>query len=93
MRRRESAHRPSVRVIVEIEQRVFLLQTKPRLVVSMSRHELGCFVTGVKLIGRPVGVVALAEDENVLPSLRAKGIVEDGSGFQLEADMLASGAY
>jgi hypothetical protein len=81
----EAADGPAVRVAVEVEEGVLLLEPEPGLVVGVLVHQLGRLVARVVLVRRAVGVVALAEGEDVVASGGAEGVGEDGDGSQLGA--------
>lgn len=89
--RGETALRPAVRVVVKIEKGVFLLKTKPWHMVSVRLGELCCLVAGVELVGRAVGVHALAQDEDVVAALGAERIGEDGHRFKEDVGVVAGG--
>lgn len=60
--RREAVPGPAVGAVVEVEERVLLLQTEPGLLVGVRRHQLGALMAVVVLVGGAIGVPALGED-------------------------------
>ena len=62
---RETVGGPSVRPVVEIKESVLLLETEPRLVLSVELHELSALMAVVELVGRAIRIPALGKDENI----------------------------
>lgn len=72
----ETVCRPAIGTVVEVEQGVLLLKTEPGVVLGMLLHQLGGLMAVVELVGRPVGVPALGEDDDV--GRATERIGEDG---------------
>lgn len=75
----ETVSGPTVGPVVDIEESVLLLETKPGHLVGMSLHQLGGFMSVVELVGGAIGVPALGEDENV--GATTERVREDGYGL------------
>lgn len=73
---------PAVRPTIETEEGVFLLKTKPWLVLSICFHQPGAVMTVVEFVGGPIVVPALAENENVVATTERIG--EDSDGTEID---------
>ena len=62
LRARETSLWPSVWVSILIEESIFLLKTKPRLLVLMGLHELSTVMSVVELVWGTIGIPALVEN-------------------------------
>lgn len=80
---------PAVWVVVQVQEGVLLLQSEPGLLFGMCLHQLGRIVAVVELVRRPVGIEALAEDENVVTADCAEGVGEDGYGLEEDVGVVA----
>ena len=69
---------PAVWPTLGTKQRIFLLQTEPKMVLLISIHEAGGFVTVVELVGRSIRIPGFAHDEDV--GRAAEGVGVDGDG-------------
>jgi hypothetical protein len=77
---------PAVGLVIQIEEGVLLLKTKPRLLILVGLHELGAIMAIVELVGSTIGVPALSEDKNV--SVAAEGIAVHGNGTKVDVGVL-----
>ena len=66
---------PAIRSAVKTKEGVFLLQTKPWLLLGIGLHEPGAVMTVVELVGCAIVVPTLAEYEDVIAA--TEGIGED----------------
>lgn len=57
---------PAIRSTVETKQGVFLLKTKPWLLLGVGLHKSGAVMTVVELVGRAIVIPALAQNEDVV---------------------------
>ena len=64
---------PAIRSAVKTKEGVFLLQTKPWLLLSIGLHEPGAVMTVVELVGCAIVVPTLAEYENVVAATERVG--------------------
>lgn len=87
IRSRESARGPAKGAVIVVKQSVLLLETEPRLVLSIGFHDLGTLMTVVVLVGNTVGVPALGQDDDV--GAAAERIREDGTGTQVDVRVVA----
>ena len=67
---------PAIGPVVEVEESVLLLETKPGDLIGMGLHQLGGLISVVELVGGAIGVPALRENENVGGTTERVG--EDG---------------
>ena len=79
---------PSVGPIIHAQQRVFLLETEPEILAGVGFHQTVGVVAVVELVGGTVGIVGLAEDEDVVPS--AEGVRVDGDGAEVDVRVVAA---
>ena len=77
--RRETVRWPAVWPSTELEKSVFLLKTKPELVLSVGGHQLVGISTEVVRIRLAIGHPGLTHDENVVAETEGVGIHCDGS--------------
>ena len=78
----ETPFGPAVGRAVDIEQGVLLLDAKPGDLVRGGIHGLLRIVTVVGLVRRPVVVVTLGENEDVVAA--AERVLEDGGGAEVD---------
>jgi hypothetical protein len=83
----KSEYSPAVWATAQVEEGVFLLETKPGLVDGMGLHQLGALVAVVKLVGGAIVVPALGEDNDVWRESDRVG--EDGNGPEVHVRVLA----
>jgi hypothetical protein len=57
----------------------------------MGLHQLGGLVASVELVGCAVGVVALAQDEDVVAAGRPEGVGEDCDGLEEDVGVVTGG--
>ena len=80
---------PTVRRAIHVEEGVLLLNTEPGDLLLGLLHDFGGVVTVVGPVGGAVVVIALGEDEDVVTA--AEGVLEDGSGTEVDVG-IASGS-
>ena len=89
----ETVCRPAIGTVIEVEESVLLLKTEPGLVLGVLRHQLIGLMAVVELVGSPIGVPALGEDNDVGGA--AERIGEDGNRPEVDIGVvtgrLASG--
>lgn len=78
-----------VRLVVDIEESVLLLETEPRLRFLCLVHDLLRVVTVVGPVGGSVVVVRLGENENVVAT--TEGIPEDGRRTKVDVRVVSGG--
>jgi hypothetical protein len=78
---------PAVRPAVGAQKRILLLETEPEVVLGVGLHQLGGLVTVVELVGGPIRIPGLAQDDDVVPL--AEGIREDGDGANVDIGVVA----
>jgi hypothetical protein len=61
----ETVDWPAIGFVGQIEKRVFLLKTKPWLMLLVCLHKLGALVAVIVLVRRSIGIPAFAENKNV----------------------------
>lgn len=83
LRSRETASRPAVRSVIAAEKGIFLLETKPGLIVRICVHYLHAVVTEVVLVGSAIGVPALSENDDVGRAAERIGV----NGARAEVDI------
>ena len=83
----ETVFRPTVRVIVGVQQSVLLFKTEPGLVLLGQLHNFSGMVTMIGLVWSAVVVVALSEDENIITT--TEGVLEDGDWPQVDVGVTA----
>jgi len=85
----ESTFRPSKGVSLLGEEGVFLLKTKPGIVLLGLFEDANGIVARVGLVGGAIRVEAFSHDEDVVSS--AEGILEDGNRLDEDVRVLAGG--
>lgn len=70
---------PAIRSAVKTKEGVFLLETKPWLLLGIGLHETGAVMTVVELVGGAIVVPTLAEYENVIAATEGIGVDFDRS--------------
>lgn len=85
---REAILGPAERPVLKVEEGVFLLEAKPRLVFGVGLHQLGSFMAVVELVRCAVRVPALGQDDDV--GLTAERIRVDGNGLEEHVRIVAS---
>lgn len=90
LRSGETVGGPAIWPVVEVEEGVLLLETKPGLVAGVGLHQLGALMAVVELVGGAVGVPALGEDNDVA-AVDPEGVGEDGNGLQVDIAVVAGG--
>jgi hypothetical protein len=78
----ESTLRPSVGSIEGIEERVFLFEAEPRIMLLELLHQFVAFGTVVEFVGGAVGVEAFCENENVVST--SEGVGVHGNGLEVD---------
>lgn len=78
---------PAIRSVRHIKKCVFLLKTKPWLLVLVCLHKLGSFVTVVVLVGRSIGIPAFGQDQNIWGA--AKRIRENSDRSEIDVRVVA----
>lgn len=76
---RETTLGPTVRAVVHVKERVFLLETEPGLLVGDLGHDLVALVTVVRLVRGAIVVVAFGKDNDVVTTTERVGVVSDGA--------------
>lgn len=66
LRPREATLGPAIGPSIRAEEGVFLLETKPGLVLSVCLHQSRGLVTVVILVGASIRIPSLAQDKNVI---------------------------
>lgn len=89
LRAGETTLGPTEGSAVNVEEGVLLLDTEPGDDVLREVHGLLGVVTVVGHVGGAVVVVALCEDEDVVAL--AEGVLEDGSGAEVDVGIVAGG--
>ena len=79
LRPRETLLGPAIRSAVKTEEGVFLLETKPWLLLGVGLHEAGAVMSVVELVGGAIVVPTLAEHENVIAATEWIGVDFDRS--------------
>jgi hypothetical protein len=87
LRTGETVGWPSVRPIGEIEERVLLLETEPRLVNFVGVHELGTLGAVVELIWSSIWVPTFGQDQNIWST--TEWIWEDGDRSEVNIRVFA----
>lgn len=70
---------PAIRSAIKTKKGVFLLETKPWLLLGIGLHEAGAVMSVVELIGGAIVVPTLAEHENVIATTEWIGVDFDRS--------------
>ena len=70
---------PAIRSAVKTKEGVFLLETKPWLLLGIGLHEAGAVMTVIELVGGAIVVPTLAEHENVVAATEGIGVDFDRS--------------
>jgi hypothetical protein len=89
LRSRESANGPAIRPVVHVEQGIFLLKTKPWLLSLVGLHKLSTLMAVVELVWCPIGVPALADDQDIRGA--TEWIWEDSNGSEVDIRVVAWG--
>lgn len=66
LRPREATLGPAIGPSIRTEEGVFLLETKPGLVLSICLHQSSGLVTVVIFVGASIRIPSLAQDKNVI---------------------------
>ena len=88
---RETSLGPAVWLVVLVEQGIFLLKTKPSLVLLVGLHQPCGIMAVVELVGASISVPALGHDQNVVPT--AEWIWEDGARAEVDIGIVARGLF
>ena len=78
---------PTIRPIVSPEDAVFLLQTKPRLVLGVRFHQPYGFVAIIELVWGSIGIPGLSHDQDVVATTERIG--KDGYGADVHIGIVA----
>lgn len=65
---------PAIRSAVKTKEGVFLLETKPWLLLGIGLHETGAVMSVIELVGGAIVVPTLAEHENVIAATEGIGV-------------------
>lgn len=87
LRGREAVLGPAVWPAVLVEHGVLLLEAEPEAFVLVLFHELGGIGTEIVLVGRAIGHVRFAHDEDVVAF--APWVGENGAGAQIDVGVVA----
>lgn len=82
LRPREPAFGPAIRPAIGAKKSVFLLETKPWLVLGIRLHQSLGFMTVIELVGASIGIPGFAQNENVIAA--TEGIRKDGTGAYVD---------
>lgn len=66
LRAREATLGPAIRPSIRAKKGIFLLKTKPGLVLSICLHQSRGFVTVVVFVGASIRIPSLAQDKNII---------------------------
>jgi hypothetical protein len=83
----ETTFGPTVRASVSIKQSVLLLETEPRDVIFGGVHGLFRVMAVVSSVRGAVVIVTLRENEDIVAA--AEGVLENGSGTQVDVGVMA----
>lgn len=87
LRGREAVLGPAIRPALSVEEGVLLLQTEPETVLLVLVHDHGGIVAEVVLVGRAVGHVRLAHDQDVVT--QTEGVRVHGDGAKVDIRVVA----
>lgn len=76
---RETAFRPAIRPVKLVQKSVFLLETKPDVVLGVGIHQSLGFMTVVVFVGASIRIPGLAEDEDIFALTEWIGVDGDGA--------------
>ena len=78
---------PAVWTVIDPEEGILLLETKPEFVVLVCLHETGGIVAVVELVGAPIWVPCLAHHDDV--GFQTEWIGEDGDRANVDIGVVA----
>lgn len=78
---------PAVWPAIRAKDRIFLFQTKPRLMLGIGLHQAFAFVSVVELVGGSIRIPGLGHDQDVVAS--TERIREDGDGANVDIGIVA----
>lgn len=89
LRAREAALGPTIRPAIRAKKSVFLLETKPWLVLGIGLHQSSGFVTVIELVGASIGVPGLTQDQDILTATERIG--KDGTRADVNIGVVPRG--
>ena len=83
----ESVLGPAVWTVIDTEESILLLETKPEFVMLICFHQAGGIVTVVEFVGAPIWIPCLAHDDDV--GFQTERIGEDSDGANVDIRVVA----